>query len=219
MNARRNLMLVLLAAAAVAGCATEATRLDAQWVNPQFAGQRAVRSLMVMGVSRDASTRRLYEDRMVASLGAAGVRAVQAYLTLPDDGPIPEDRLHRAVRAADVSHVIVSRIVNVTQQVNVTPGTVTTTAWGPRSRLGTGIGMGPRLARLPRPPQLDVGTDDDIDAAAHHDVAGRERRHAAVRLAATPRCSGPRRRRRRSARRRRRCRRSSISSSGSSWRR
>jgi hypothetical protein len=73
MNARRNLMLVLLTAAAVAGCATEATRLDAQWVNPQFAGQRAVRSLMVMGVSRDASTRRLYEDRMVAALCAAGV--------------------------------------------------------------------------------------------------------------------------------------------------
>ena len=143
MNARRNLMLVLLAAAAVAGCATAATRLDAQWVNPQFAGQRAVRSLMVMGVSRDASTRRLFEDRMVASLGAAGVRAVQAYLTLPDDGPIPEDRLQRAVRAADVSHVIVSRIVNVTQQVNVTPGMVTTTAWGPGPGWGPGPTWGP----------------------------------------------------------------------------
>ena len=143
MTARRNLMLMLFAAAAVAGCATEATRLDAQWVNPQFAGQRAVRSLMVMGVSRDASTRRLYEDRMVASLGAAGVRAVQAYLTLPDDGPIPEDRLQRAVRAADVSHVIVSRIINVTQQVNVTPGTVTTTAWGPGPGWGSGSAWGP----------------------------------------------------------------------------
>lgn len=143
MNERRNLMLVLLAAAAVAGCATEATRLDAQWVNPQFAGQRAVRSLMVMGVSRDASTRRLYEDRMVTSLGAAGVPAVQAYLTLPDDGPIPEDRLQRAVRAADVSHVIVSRIVNVTQQVNVTPGTVTTAAWGPGPGWGPGSPWGP----------------------------------------------------------------------------
>ena len=143
MTARRNLMLMMFAAAAVAGCATEATRLDAQWVNPQFAGQRAVRSLMVMGVSRDASTRRLYEDRMVASLGAAGVRAVQAYLTLPDDGPIPEDRLRRAVRAADVSHVIVSRIVNVTQQVNVTPGTVSTTAWGPGPGWGPGSPWGP----------------------------------------------------------------------------
>jgi hypothetical protein len=143
MNARRHLMLVLLAATSVAGCATETTRLDAQWVNPQFAGQRAVRSLMVMGVSRDASTRRLYEDRMVASLGAAGVPAVQAYLTLPDDGPIPEDRLQRAVREADVSHVIVSRIVNITQQVNVTPGTVTTTAWGPGPGWGSGSAWGP----------------------------------------------------------------------------
>ena len=125
------LILAVLAAALVAGCATQATQLDAQWVNPQFAGQKAVRSLLVMGISRDTTTRRLYEDRMVAALGAGGVRAVQSYLTLPDEGPVPEDRLHRVVDAANVSHVLVTRIVNVTQQVNVTPGTVTGPGWGP----------------------------------------------------------------------------------------
>jgi len=143
MNRLGRLILAMLAAAMAAGCAVQATRLDAQWVNPQFAGQRAVRSLMVMGVSRDATTRRLYEDRMVAALGGTGVRAVQSYLTLPDDGPVPEERLHRAVDAANVSHVLVSRIVNVTQQVNVTPGMVTTTAWGPGPGWGPSPAWGP----------------------------------------------------------------------------
>ena len=49
------LLLAIATAATVAGCATQTTRLDAQWVNPQVAGQRTVRSLMVMGVSRDAT--------------------------------------------------------------------------------------------------------------------------------------------------------------------
>ncbi len=131
MNRPWRLILALLAAALAGGCAIPATQLDAQWVNPQFAGQRAVRSLLVMGVSRDATTRRLYEDRMVATLAGTGVRAVQSYLTLPDEGPVPEERLHRVVDAANVSHVLVTRIVNVVQQVNVTPGMVTGPGWGP----------------------------------------------------------------------------------------
>ena len=88
-----HLLLAAWVGAVVAGCATQTTRLDAQWVNPQFAGQRTVRSLMVMGVARDATTRRLYEDRMVAALAGTGVRVVPSYLTLPEDGPVSEDRL------------------------------------------------------------------------------------------------------------------------------
>jgi hypothetical protein len=137
------LLLVALPGVVLAGCATQTTRLDAQWANPQFAGQRAVRSLMVMGVARDATTRRLYEDRMVAALAGTGVRAVPSYQTLPEDGPVGEDRLHRAVDAAGVTHVLATRIVNVTQQVNVTPGMVSGPGWGPGPAWGPGPSWGP----------------------------------------------------------------------------
>jgi hypothetical protein len=71
---------VLLAALSVLllACAVPATTLDAQWVNPEYAGKRAVRSVMVMSTVRDATNRRLFEDRMVASLSAVGVKAVQS---------------------------------------------------------------------------------------------------------------------------------------------
>src|SRR5512147_1917914 len=70
----RSVAVVLASAATLAasGCATRATRLDAQWVNPEFAGQRAVRNVMVMAAVRDTTNRRMFEDRMVATLVASG---------------------------------------------------------------------------------------------------------------------------------------------------
>jgi hypothetical protein len=124
----------LIAAAAsvlVLACAIPATTLNAQWVNPEYAGKKAVRSVMVMSVSRDATSRRLYEDRMVAALDAAGVKAVQSYRFIAEEGKVSEERLRRAITEAGVSHAMVTRIVNVTTQVEVSPGMVMGPAWGP----------------------------------------------------------------------------------------
>ncbi|HTN47865.1 MAG TPA: hypothetical protein VMK32_00375 [Burkholderiaceae bacterium] len=128
-------------AALLLGCATS-TSLDAQWVNPEFAGKRPVRSVMVVGAVRDSATRRIYEDRMVAALGAVGVKAVQSYTQLPQDGPVSEDRLRQAVAAAGVEFAMVTRIINVSTQVNVQPGMVMGPAWGPGWGWGGGWGPG-----------------------------------------------------------------------------
>ena len=116
---------------ALAGCATRATRVDAQWVNPEFAGQRSVRSVMVMAAIRDSTSRRNFEDRMVAMLSASGVKAVPSYNFIPADGPVSEDQLRRAVADAGAGHALITRIINVTTEVNVTPGMVMGPTWTP----------------------------------------------------------------------------------------
>ena len=75
--------------------------------------------------------RRIFEDRMVAALDAVGVKAVQSYKFLPEEGPVSEDRLRGAVAQAGVTHAMVTRIINVSTQVNVSPGMVMGPAWGP----------------------------------------------------------------------------------------
>lgn len=115
----------------VSACAIPATTLNAQWINPEYAGKKEVRSVMVMSAVRDATSRRLYEDRMVAALTAAGVKAVQSYRLIPDDGQVSEERLRRAVTESGATHAMVTRIVNVTTQVDVSPGMVMGPAWGP----------------------------------------------------------------------------------------
>lgn len=134
-----NALLAVAAATLVLGCATPATTLDAQWVNPDVAGKRAVRNVMVLSAVRDATNRRLFEDRMVAALSAAGLKAVPGYKFISEEGPVTEDRLRKAVSEAGVSHATVTRISNVSTQVNVSPGMVMGPAWGP----GWGPGRGP----------------------------------------------------------------------------
>ena len=71
-------------------------------MNPEYVGKKAVRNVLVMSAVRDTSSRRLFEDRMVAALAAAGVKGVQSYRFIPEDGPVDEDRLRRAVSEAGV---------------------------------------------------------------------------------------------------------------------
>ena len=139
---------------ALAGCATRATRVDAQWVNPEFAGQRSVRSVMVMAAIRDSTSRRNFEDRMVAALSSAGVKATPSYRFIPADGPVTEDQLRRAIADAGAGHALISRIINVSTEVNVTPGMVMGPTWTPVLVL-TALGEVER-----RVEGLDAGADD-----------------------------------------------------------
>lgn len=111
-------------AAVLAACATTSTRFNAQWVNPEAAGRLPVRNVMVIGISRDSTARRIYEDSLVAQLAARGVKAQPSYRTLPDDGPAPQAAIEKAVREAGADAVLISRTVSVTNEVYVSPGMV-----------------------------------------------------------------------------------------------
>ncbi len=119
------LQSVLLAAAvlALASCATS-TALNAQWVNPQAGNRLPVKSVMVMGINRDSTARRIYEDAMVAQLGARGVKGVQSYKALPGDGPAEQQAIQAALSNIGADAVLISRTVSVTNEVRVSPGLV-----------------------------------------------------------------------------------------------
>lgn len=138
-------ILVAVATASLvmlAGCATRSTTLDARWVSPEFAGQRSVRSVMVMAAIRDSTNRRNFEDRMVAALSASGIKAVPSYKFISTDGPVTEEQLRSAITDAGAAHALVSRIINVTTEVNVTPGMVMGPTWTPGWGWSSGWGPG-----------------------------------------------------------------------------
>lgn len=116
--------VALIAAALVlAACATS-TQFSAQWQNPQAGNRLPVKSLLVIGISRDTTARRVYEDTMVAQLAARGVKAQPSYRTLPDDGPAPQAAIEKAVKDVGADAVLISRTVSVTNEVRVSPGMV-----------------------------------------------------------------------------------------------
>ena len=99
-----------------AGCAS--TTLTNSWRAPDY--NDSISSLVVVGVSKQASVRRVFEDEFAAQLEAQGVRAVPSYTLVPEDGPIDEDSLRNAVDSSGADAVIITRLVKVENKVAVT---------------------------------------------------------------------------------------------------
>ncbi|HUU72215.1 MAG TPA: hypothetical protein VMW70_06300 [Burkholderiales bacterium] len=117
MNAGRFFALIFVLIAA--GCAS--TTLTNSWRAPDYS--TPVSSLVVVGVSKQASVRRVFEDEFSAQLRAKGVRAVPSYTLVPEDGPIGEDDLRSAVESSGADAVIITRLVKIENKVAVSqPG-------------------------------------------------------------------------------------------------
>lgn len=116
--ASRLAAIVLLLA--LAACASP-TVINTQWSDPQFSA-KPIRSIVVFGITNDTTNRRVFEDAMVAQLTAKGVKAMPSYRFAPDPGPVSQEVMRRAITEFGASGLLLTRIVNVSQSVRVTPG-------------------------------------------------------------------------------------------------
>jgi hypothetical protein len=100
----------LLLALLLAACA--ATTVDGTWTRPEMAGRRIEGPVLVVGVARDETVRRIYEDDMVAKLAARGVRATRSYELVPGaldvDG---HERLLKAARDAGARYLLSTAVI------------------------------------------------------------------------------------------------------------
>jgi hypothetical protein len=103
----------------LAACAT--TTLTNQWKNPEYSGP-PLRKVLVLGVTKQPSVRRVFEDEFAARLQAAGVQAVQSYTLLPQDGQADQAVLEKIVQDIGADGVLVTRLVKQEQKTRVSPG-------------------------------------------------------------------------------------------------
>lgn len=110
---------VALLALAAAGCAS--TSLVNQWESPD--AHTALRKVLVVGVTKQSSIRRVFEDEFAGQLRAAGVEAVPSYTLLVEDGQAEQARLEQVVQDIGADGVLVTRLIKQEQRLDVTPGT------------------------------------------------------------------------------------------------
>ena len=118
LSSRAPTLWALLLPLLLAACAT--TTLDGSWTRPEVAGKRLAGPVMVIGVARDDTVRRIYEDEMVARLGARGVKALRSYEQVP--GTLQDDsveRLQQAARKAGATHLLSTAVIGHEREVAV----------------------------------------------------------------------------------------------------
>ncbi len=119
LRSRGFLFSVLIVCLALAACAS--TKLVNQWSNPAYTAL-SFKKVMVIGVARQSSIRRSFEDEFVNQLKAAGVDAVPGYQYIQEEGQVGEERLRQAVAQAKADAVIITRLVKREEKTQVTPG-------------------------------------------------------------------------------------------------
>ncbi len=103
----------------LAACAT--TQLRDSWKDPAFTGP-PLKRVLVVGVSKSDSNRRVFEDGFARALGAAGSQGVPSYQSLPESGTIANERVEAAVKQTGADAVLVTRVMRVARNVDVRPG-------------------------------------------------------------------------------------------------
>jgi hypothetical protein len=102
------------------GCA--ATQVRGQWMDPSWKGPPAT-SVIVVGISRSETTRRLFEDTFVKELQADGLTAIASY-TQVQGGQDNTPQLSQFVKSAHADIVLATRVQGTQQKTDVSPGYV-----------------------------------------------------------------------------------------------
>jgi hypothetical protein len=101
--------LALIGLLAVTGCGSS-TKLTSVWSEPNFQ-TNSIKKIEVLGVGKNASMRRMFEDKMVTALKREGADAVASY-SLVGDGPIDSAAVAGSVQSSGCDGILVARVVD-----------------------------------------------------------------------------------------------------------
>jgi hypothetical protein len=112
-------LALILVAVLLGACAS--TSLVNEWKSPDATGA-PLRKVMVVGITKQPSVRRVFEDEFVARLQAAGVAAIPSYSVIGEDGQVDKPQLESAVTKVGADGVLITRLVRQEQMTQATGG-------------------------------------------------------------------------------------------------
>lgn len=109
MKNRFLILFSLLLIFAVASCAT--TTLTKVWKDPDLK-MEPIKKIMVVGISKEPATRRLFEDEFAQSLAAHGVSVIKSYEVITLEELNDKKGAPEKIRALGADAVLATRLIN-----------------------------------------------------------------------------------------------------------
>ena len=111
MRKRYFLPMVTTAALLLSACATRPT---AEWQDSDYSGP--IRDVLIIGVSENQTTRRIFEDTFVRELTERNVAATASTTILAADDRISKETVEAAVEGKSIDTVLVTRLLGVEER-------------------------------------------------------------------------------------------------------
>jgi len=125
----------LLLAIVSAGCMS--TKLVDVWQDDSYTG-RPLGKVLVVAVTSEERSRRIFEDSFVREFRAQGVDAVAGYSVLSEAAALEKEAISRAIDGKDFDGVVISQHAGSEEETVYYPGRTRTESWGAGDRRGYG---------------------------------------------------------------------------------
>ncbi|PLX80005.1 MAG: hypothetical protein C0616_09475 [Desulfuromonas sp.] len=112
----------------LAACTT--TSVIGSWSSPTFKGK--ISKVYVIGVARQETNRRIFEDEFSRQLAVNGARGIPSYRDIPASRNADKEVIAAKARAKGADTLLITRATGKRTEEVVNPGRVTTYDYGPR---------------------------------------------------------------------------------------
>ena len=124
----RIVLLALITAGMLLG-ACSSTSITGSWKNPDFTGK--VEKVYVVGIAKQETTRRIFEDGFSKQLATLGATGMPSYTDLKINEETDQDLIAARIMANGADSVLMARAVSSRTEQVVNPGYVSGPAYGP----------------------------------------------------------------------------------------
>lgn len=113
-------LIALLSAFTISGCSS--TTLTGSWRSPEYANP--VQKIYIVGVSKQETSRRFFEDEFGRELQSHGVKTVSSYKDLQNNQDAGLELITEKVKANGADALLLTRILSQRTEEVVNPGRV-----------------------------------------------------------------------------------------------
>ena len=121
---RLSAVFAIMALFALTSCAT--TELTKVWNDNTYTGG-PIESVMVVGVSKKAENRKLFEQYFTQQFNANGLKSVSSAAIIPGDNDPDKDKIKGTAQQQGMQTVLVTHLVSVEEEKTDHPATFTAT--------------------------------------------------------------------------------------------
>lgn len=123
------LTTMLLATIFLTALGCSSTTMSGSWRSPDYSGQ--ISKVYIVGMSRQETGRRIFEDGFGRQLAAFGVETISSYKDFPVAEETHKETIAEKVATNGCDSVLLSRVLGKRTEQVVTPGRVTSYSYGP----------------------------------------------------------------------------------------
>ena len=117
---KRTIFNIMAAVCVLISISCSITTLDPVWKDPNYQGGK-LKKVLIIGIAKNQTVRRSFEDKFVAQLKTYGTDAISSYTVIPSEEKLDEAKANTKIKALGFGAVLVTRVVNRKKEKEYVP--------------------------------------------------------------------------------------------------